>query len=116
MLDAGFELAEALRARMAELTFDTERGKLNLTCSFGVAEWEQGENIDQLLKRGDDTGTIEIPGRIKDTRFFDIGLPASLILGAIAAVAVPGSARTARPTITDANMGATSSTKGIIDH
>ena len=38
---------------MAELTFDTERGKLSLTCSFGVSEWEQGENIDQLLKRAD---------------------------------------------------------------
>jgi diguanylate cyclase (GGDEF)-like protein len=52
-LDAGFALAEELRARMAELTFDTERGKLTLTCSFGVSEWEPGENIDQLLKRAD---------------------------------------------------------------
>jgi predicted signal transduction protein with EAL and GGDEF domain len=26
---------------------------LILTCSFGVSEWEQGENIDQLLKRAD---------------------------------------------------------------
>jgi diguanylate cyclase (GGDEF)-like protein len=52
-LEAGLELAEGLRARMAALTFDTERGKLTLACSFGVSEWEQGENIDQLLKRAD---------------------------------------------------------------
>ena len=52
-LDAGLALAEELRARMSELTFDTERGKLTLTCSFGVSEWEPGENIDQLLKRAD---------------------------------------------------------------
>jgi len=52
-LEAGLELAEDLRGRMAELTFDTERGKLTLTCSFGVSEWEPGENIDQLLKRAD---------------------------------------------------------------
>jgi two-component system, cell cycle response regulator len=52
-LDAGLALAEDLRAKMAALTFDTDRGKLTLTCSFGVSEWEEGENIDQLLKRAD---------------------------------------------------------------
>jgi diguanylate cyclase (GGDEF)-like protein len=52
-LEAGLDLAEDLRAAMAALTFDTDRGKLALTCSFGVAEWEEGENIDQLLKRAD---------------------------------------------------------------
>src|ERR1700681_336872 len=45
-LEAGLELAEGLRAKMAALTFDTERGKLSVTSSFGVSEWEQGENID----------------------------------------------------------------------
>src|SRR5579863_900733 len=52
-LEAGFALAEELRSRMAALTFDTDRGRLTVTCSFGVAEWDQGENIDQLLKRAD---------------------------------------------------------------
>jgi two-component system cell cycle response regulator len=52
-LEAGLKLAEDLRAKMAALTFDTERGKLTLTCSFGVSEWEHGESIDQLLKRAD---------------------------------------------------------------
>ncbi len=39
-LEAGCELAEALRAKMAALTFDTDRGKLTVTCSFGVGEWD----------------------------------------------------------------------------
>ncbi len=52
-LEAGCALAQELRAKMAALAFDTDRGKLNVTCSFGVAEWDQGENIDQLLKRAD---------------------------------------------------------------
>jgi two-component system, cell cycle response regulator len=52
-LEAAVELAEHLRARIAALACDTEQGKLMLTCSFGVSEWEQGENIDQLLKRAD---------------------------------------------------------------
>jgi diguanylate cyclase (GGDEF)-like protein len=52
-LDAGLEVAEGLRAKMSALTFDTERGRLTSTCSFGVSEWESGENIDQLLKRAD---------------------------------------------------------------
>jgi EAL domain-containing protein (putative c-di-GMP-specific phosphodiesterase class I)/FixJ family two-component response regulator len=47
------ELAESLRAKMAALAFDTEQGQLTLTCSFGVSEWEQGECVDQLLKRAD---------------------------------------------------------------
>jgi two-component system cell cycle response regulator len=52
-LEAGIELAENLRAKMAALAFDTEQGKLTLTCSFGVSEWEQDESIDHLLKRAD---------------------------------------------------------------
>jgi len=52
-LKAGIELAETLRAKMAALAFDTEQGKLTLTCSFGVSEWEQDESIDRLLKRAD---------------------------------------------------------------
>jgi predicted signal transduction protein with EAL and GGDEF domain len=52
-LEAGFALAQELRAKMAALTFDTDRGRLTISCSFGVAEWDQGENIDQLLKRAD---------------------------------------------------------------
>jgi two-component system cell cycle response regulator len=52
-LKAGIELAECLRTRIAALTFETQQGQLSLTCSFGVSEWEQGEGIDQLLKRAD---------------------------------------------------------------
>jgi two-component system cell cycle response regulator len=52
-LEAGIELAESLRAKVAALAFDTEQGSLTSTSSFGVSEWEQGESIDQLLKRAD---------------------------------------------------------------
>jgi len=52
-LETGIELAELLRTRIAALAFDTGHDKLLLTCSFGVSEWEPGENIDQLLKRAD---------------------------------------------------------------
>jgi diguanylate cyclase (GGDEF)-like protein len=52
-LHTGLGVAEGLRAKMSALAFDTARGRLSLTCSFGVSEWEPGENIDQLLKRAD---------------------------------------------------------------
>jgi diguanylate cyclase (GGDEF)-like protein len=52
-LDAGIDLAERLRAKVAALAFDTAQGKLTLTSSFGVSEWKRDESIDQLLKRAD---------------------------------------------------------------
>ena len=47
-----------------------------------------GLGAELLIKRGEETGTLEVPGRLSGTRFVDIGFPASLILGAIAAVAI----------------------------
>ena len=41
-----------------------------------------------LLVRREQTGTIELPGRIKGTRLFDIGFPAGILVGAIAAAAM----------------------------
>jgi PleD family two-component response regulator len=38
---------------MASLKFDTSHGRLTLTCSFGVSEWEPGDTIDFMLKRAD---------------------------------------------------------------
>jgi two-component system cell cycle response regulator len=52
-LAGGCEVAESLRATIAALTFETPRGRLTLTSSFGVSRWEPGESIDQLLKRAD---------------------------------------------------------------
>jgi two-component system, cell cycle response regulator len=46
-------IAERLRARMAALRFDTAKGEVTLTCSFGVSERHAGESIDDLLKRAD---------------------------------------------------------------
>jgi hypothetical protein len=47
-----------------------------------------GLGAELLLQRASNTGTVELPGRLKGTRLVDIGFPASLIIGAIAAVAI----------------------------
>jgi two-component system, cell cycle response regulator len=52
-LRAGTEYAESLRRELAALSFDTERGALSVTCSFGVAELTSGEDIDRVLRRAD---------------------------------------------------------------
>jgi diguanylate cyclase (GGDEF)-like protein len=51
--DAAFAAAERLRGKMGALQFDTSRGTLALTCSFGVSTWEAGDSIEMLLKRAD---------------------------------------------------------------
>lgn len=52
-LKLGEEHAERLRVRLAALSFDTVGGAMSITCSFGVAEWQAGDSIDDLLKRAD---------------------------------------------------------------
>jgi len=52
-LMAGGEHAESLRIKLAALSFNTALGRMSVTCSFGVAEWQPGEAVDQLLKRAD---------------------------------------------------------------
>jgi len=52
-LEAAVEHGERLRAKLAALPFTTSSGDISITCSFGVAEWQAGETIDQLLKRAD---------------------------------------------------------------
>jgi diguanylate cyclase (GGDEF)-like protein len=52
-LEAGIAYAERLRATLAALSFETAQGKMSVTCSFGVAERQDGETIDQVLKRAD---------------------------------------------------------------
>ena len=52
-LEAAAAHAEALRVRLALLSFDAAAGKLAVTCSLGMAEGQAGESVDQLLKRAD---------------------------------------------------------------
>jgi two-component system, cell cycle response regulator len=52
-LPAAVQMAAGLRARIAALRFDTEKGPLVFTSSFGVSEWIEGDTIDGLLKRAD---------------------------------------------------------------
>jgi len=52
-LSVAARLAEDLRHRIAALRFDTDKGPVTLTCSFGVSERKPGDSIDDLLKRAD---------------------------------------------------------------
>jgi two-component system cell cycle response regulator len=52
-LSAGVALAERLRAEMAALQIAAGRESIKLTCSFGVSQWQIGDNVDQVLKRAD---------------------------------------------------------------
>jgi len=52
-LDQAVEVAERLRRAVAALQFETARGPMTLTCSFGVGAWERGDTIDDVLKRAD---------------------------------------------------------------
>jgi diguanylate cyclase (GGDEF)-like protein len=47
------KFAELLRARIAALRIPVGGQALSLTCSFGVSEWQPGDDIDPLLKRAD---------------------------------------------------------------
>src|SRR5581483_5300902 len=51
--EAALAQAEAIRGRVAALSFDAATEKASVTCSFGVAERRPGEGIDQLLRRAD---------------------------------------------------------------
>jgi diguanylate cyclase (GGDEF)-like protein len=52
-LAAAAEVAERLRAEMAALQLSGGKEVVTLTCSFGVSQWQSGENVDQVLKRAD---------------------------------------------------------------
>lgn len=47
------DVAESMRAQIEALRIDTPQGILELTCSFGVSPWLQGDSIDAVLKRAD---------------------------------------------------------------
>jgi diguanylate cyclase (GGDEF)-like protein len=47
------EVAEQLRVRIAGLTVESRGRLLDVTCSFGVSEWHEGDTTDRLLKRAD---------------------------------------------------------------
>ncbi len=44
--------------------------------------------FELLQERRRNTGTVELPGKIKGSRFYDLGLFASMLVGAVSAVAV----------------------------
>jgi diguanylate cyclase (GGDEF)-like protein len=47
------QFASKLRAAIAALCIETEKGLLSVTCSFGVGVRTNGDTIDRLLKRAD---------------------------------------------------------------
>ncbi len=50
-LSSTVKLAEVLRSKVSEYDFKLDE---NVTCSIGVARWNEGENSDQLLRRVDE--------------------------------------------------------------
>jgi two-component system cell cycle response regulator len=50
---AAVALAELLRVDLGMLQFETAKGPMTLTCSFGVSEWGTNDTLDRLLKRAD---------------------------------------------------------------
>lgn len=47
-----------------------------------------GLGAELLLKRADNTGTLLLPSKLSGTHLVEVGFPASLMIGAIAAVAI----------------------------
>jgi diguanylate cyclase (GGDEF)-like protein len=52
-LPQAVEIAEGVRTRLFEQSFDTGRGRIRLICSLGVGEGRAGDTIDQILARAD---------------------------------------------------------------
>jgi diguanylate cyclase (GGDEF)-like protein len=52
-LAAATAVAEDLRRTLAAQEFASGGRAIKLTCSFGVSEWGNGEQIDQILMRAD---------------------------------------------------------------
>lgn len=46
-------IASSLRLRCAQLRFKGQRGPVQVTCSFGVADWSEAETVAGLMKRAD---------------------------------------------------------------
>jgi len=52
-LPSAMETAERLRREVLGLQVHADSHVITLTCSFGVSEWQNGESIDELLRRAD---------------------------------------------------------------
>jgi two-component system cell cycle response regulator len=52
-LAAAAETADQMRLRLQELKIESGKHTISLTCSFGVSQWQSGDNIDRVLKRAD---------------------------------------------------------------
>lgn len=52
-VDEAIAVAEKMRTTIAGLSIQAEIGSFSVTCSIGVAERSQGDDIDKLLKKAD---------------------------------------------------------------
>lgn len=64
-----------------------------------------GVAAELLIQRAGNRGTVELPGRLARTRLVDIGYPANIVLGGIAAVAILYFFPPVIPTITPGTGG-----------
>ena len=52
-LSEAFAIAELFRRTIGEMKIPADKAVVEVTCSFGVAEWEIGDTADSLLRRAD---------------------------------------------------------------
>jgi two-component system cell cycle response regulator len=52
---SAYETAEAMRKTIAAMEIEADDASISITCSFGISQWQDGENIDSLLKKADQT-------------------------------------------------------------
>jgi two-component system, cell cycle response regulator len=52
-VEDALECAGELQRSVRALRFEHERQEFSITCSFGVAEWEEHDTVDAMLRRAD---------------------------------------------------------------
>jgi len=53
-MEAALALSERLRERVAALDIPTAKEPIRMTASFGVADWEKGLSVEDVISRADD--------------------------------------------------------------
>jgi two-component system cell cycle response regulator len=86
LLSQAHAWADLVRRKIEELRFDTDRESLSLTCSFGISEWQAGDDIDQLMRRADTAlYAAKMRGRNRTVAFDTVMLAMNGVRGVVRA-------------------------------
>ena len=81
-LSEAHDWADLVRRNIEQLRFETDREPLSLTCSFGISEWQAGDDIDQLLRRADTAlYAAKMRGRNRTVAFDTVMLTMNVVRG-----------------------------------